>query len=109
MKRRKAALTDQVTVTLNEARHILAMGPEQFRRQWKQYYQFEVKHTITTRGLKLRLVDLVRAVYPDIAGNDLAVHLMAQDFIWRLKAHRAERHPNSIVNQRRRKDGEAAG
>ncbi len=106
MKRRKQALTDQVTVTINEARHVLGMGPKQFRRVWTEYYQFEVRHVLTTNGTKLLLVDMIRAAYPELQDDAQTAHLMAQEYMWRLQARRSERHPHSIVNRRKREDGE---
>ena len=99
MAKREKDLLGLVTIGPYEARNLMGVGEDRFEKVWKMRIKDKVRYTRTTKGRRILLTDLIRVIYPDIAKNEIAVHMLAQDFVWRCNDLRKTKYG------RKRQDG----
>ncbi len=61
----KPAISDQATVHRRDACVFFNMGRDKFLRRWDEYYKYHIRHAETTHGIRLLLVDVIEAAFPE--------------------------------------------
>jgi len=85
-KIKNPSITDQPSVSREQAAVLFNMGRQTFRRRWDAYFQYHIKHVETRNGLRLLLTDVIRAAFP--TANSEIVHMLAYRYVMDSYIHR---------------------
>lgn len=97
IKRKDRSLTDEPTISRNQASVLFNVGKHIFQRRWDQTYQFDIRHIDTENGLRLSLIDVVRRAFPE--ASDHTQHMIAYEYLLYIKTDRAERRAKRCVEK----------
>ena len=86
---RDPVLTDEVMITKKSACIVFNMSRLKFDQRWENYYRYKIRHVNTSNGVRIALIDVMRAAYP--SASEQTAHMMALDFTCRLKDGRNRR------------------
>ncbi len=76
----KPAISDQASVFRRDASFFFNMGRDKFMRRWDEYYKYHIAHAETTNGIRLLLVDVIEAAFPEAPVD--VIHQIAYQLLY---------------------------